>query len=63
MIGCDALILNANRELLMAAGSANPVETLRGGGKYRYSTGFGSNRCKQLFVLLVAVGGGAGSGK
>ena len=28
--GCDALILNANRELLMAAGSTNPVETLRG---------------------------------
>ena len=26
----DALILNANRELLMAAGSTNPVDTLRG---------------------------------
>ena len=28
--GCDALILNANRELLMAAGSTNLVETLQG---------------------------------
>ena len=28
--GCDALILNANRQLLMAADSTNPVETLRG---------------------------------
>ena len=49
--------------ILRRAGSTNPVETLRGGGKYRSSMGFGSNQCKQLFVLLVAVGGGAGSGK
>ena len=39
----SALIVNANRDLLMAAGSANPAETLRCGCKYIYSTGFGSN--------------------